>query len=326
MSDELGKLIAARESGTSSGELYASQNKEVPPDERCYFVVHTSKHPNGDVMDLPAMTVDEIYQRQLPHHYDHNHHRVPNPHPWGAAGKYQLTHYNIQDLRDRCGLDLHIKFTPANQETIYADYMLAKQCPHAKAYILGKHDHTTLLIAQREISIIWATVQDPDTGASRYKNNRATITPDQVKQALNTMSTEYQRAIHNGATPENAWREVTGRAPVTTKTIDPPAHSASAAMSPTDSDHRNPPGQSNNLGFQLDPDVQRILDAMHSGDPTRIDAAFGQNMENHFASPQGQSFRLDVQAQAQQMQQGQEQAAQQQEVQQQSGPTRGMSR
>jgi hypothetical protein len=91
---------------------------------------------------------------------------------------------------------------------------------------------------------------------------------------------------------------------------------------------RSPRGQNDGTGF-LAPDVQRILDAMHSGDPTRIDAAFRQNMENHFASPQGQAFRLDVEAQAQQMQQGQEQAVRdqpQQDAQQPSGPARGMSR
>jgi hypothetical protein len=72
----------------------------------------------------------------------------------------------------------------------------------------------------------------------------------------------------------------------------------------------------------LDPDLQRILDAAHTGDQAKIDAAMRESAEAYWASPEGQVFAMDSHTLAQDMvaQQQAEAAARQQQEQQQANP------
>jgi hypothetical protein len=200
---------------------------------------------HGGHHEFSNMTIADIQRRQEPYIYMQGH-RFPNPHPLHAVGKYQIIPKTLNRLVTDYGLDPQLKFTPETQEMIFADYSLAKIRKEVKHYIEGQPG-TTLLAAQDAIAKEWSSVQDPKTGVSHYPHTDAQITPDQVKQALDAMRAEYQQAIHNGATPENAWREVTGRAPVLEKTYQqerqqshsrqPPASGPSAALTPADPGH-----------------------------------------------------------------------------------------
>jgi hypothetical protein len=80
----------------------------------------------------------------------------------------------------------------------------------------------------------------------------------------------------------------------------------------------------------LDPDLQRILDAAHTGDQARVDAAMRESAEAYWASPEGQVFAMDSHTLAQDMvrQQAQAEAAARRQEQQEAdpGPVMRMSR
>jgi len=97
-------------------------------------------------------------------------------------------------------------------------------------------------------------------------------------------------------------------------------HAPAPAQSQGAGPDSNERGQQNAVP-RLTPSLQRIVDAMHSGDQARIDAAFEQNMREFYESPKGQAIQQQAQLRAQQILE-QEQAAtpqQQPETRQQQG-------
>jgi hypothetical protein len=230
-SNELGDLIGRYEGGPH--DPYNISNDGTG---------HGSHH------DFSNMTIAEILRQQeryLADNYDHRYY--PNLHHLNAVGKYQIMPKTMADLVTKYGIDPQLKFTPETQEMIFADYSLAKIRKEVKHYIEGRPS-ATLLAAQNAIAAEWRCVERPGGHGMEWSGQHpAKISADQIGDTLDAMRAEYQQAIHNGAAPENAWREVTGRAPVLEKTYQqerqqshsrqPPASGPSAALTPADPGH-----------------------------------------------------------------------------------------
>lgn len=185
MSNPLSELIARGEGG------YGSYNRGRAGDA------------NGATIDFSQMTVAELQRRQdLPRN---------DPDRLFAIGKYQVIPSTMDAAVTSLRLDPNARVTPELQERIFSDYLISRKQPGIRDYITGQPG-ATLHNAQRQMAGEWASVADPDTGLSRYGNvgnNRASISAESVGTALQQMRTNYQAAISQGQTPDQAWRTVT---------------------------------------------------------------------------------------------------------------------
>lgn len=207
MSNLLGDLISRGEGG------YNSFNRGNAGDA------------GGQTIDFSQMTLGQVQAEQ---HLGRN-----DPNRLFAVGKYQIIPDTMDDAVKRLKLDPDQKFTPALQERIFADYLIAGKRPAIEAYIKGEPG-ATLHAAQKAACQEWASVADPDTGKSyapylTHGNNHSSITSEQVAGALNTMRAEYQADIAKGMKPEEAWKAVTNSGPNHDQTKNTPTQASHRA-------------------------------------------------------------------------------------------------
>jgi muramidase (phage lysozyme) len=207
MSNELGDLLGTHEGGLNDGYNIGYDGSKL-----------------GKRYDFSNMTIAEVHRRQ--------HLPLDDPDRLHAVGRYQIVPQTMDELIKKRHLDPDLKFTPETQNTIFADYLVAQNRAVIKHYIEGQ-PNATLDSVRKAMANEWLSVEEPGgTPGYNRKGQHAPIKLSQVDEAVNAMRTHYQQAIHQGYTPEQAWREVTGRSPVPEKTIDSPEHQASAPQMP----------------------------------------------------------------------------------------------
>lgn len=161
---------------------------------------------NGRTLDFSQMTVAEVQRRQ--------HLPEGDPNRLFAVGKYQIIPGTMDEVVRGMGLSGNERLTPALQERMFSDYLIAEKRPDIKAYITGETNGPDgLRRAQIATAREWASVAHPDTGLSVYGNvgnNRASISTAQAATALNEMRTEYQQNLRSGMAPEAAYRALSG--------------------------------------------------------------------------------------------------------------------
>lgn len=152
-------------------------------------------------IDFSQMTIDEIRASQRLSWND--------PDKLHAVGRYQIIGNTLQGAIRNMGLSGSERFTPDMQDRILANYLLRDKQPSIEAYVTGQPG-ATLRAAQVGMANEWASVAHPDTGASVYENNHASITAAQSAAALQGARRQYAEAIAQGATPDEAWRRASG--------------------------------------------------------------------------------------------------------------------
>jgi hypothetical protein len=192
ISNELGELLANYESGNDG---YDARNI----------------HGKAETIPLSQMTLQELYRRQnLP--WDHADHL-------GAAGKYQMTKSMVEATIQHKDFNLNQKLTPAYQEHLYSEYMLAiDQHEVIKKYITNQ-PNASLQKAEKAVPDIWVAakyIDDKGHEHGRYDqpHPQSKIPAKQIGQALDTMRNRYQDAIQMGYAPDEVWR-MTTQAPTT---------------------------------------------------------------------------------------------------------------
>jgi hypothetical protein len=178
----LGGLISSGEGG------YGSYNRGVAGDTR------------GAKIDFSQMSVSDLMQRQsLP---------AGDPNRIFAFGKYQVIPSTMKAAVQAMGIDPSTKITPQLQEEIYRNYLISQKRPEVKDYITSQNeDASKLHNAQQGLAKEFASVADPDTGASRYGGvggNKASIGADKTAQALQEERRRYQENLKT-MKPEEAW-------------------------------------------------------------------------------------------------------------------------
>jgi muramidase (phage lysozyme) len=99
-----------------------------------------------------------------------------------AAGRYQIIPSTMQEVMRYSGLSANDAFSPENQDRL-AIALIKHKRPDLGAYLDGKHND--LRLAMKEFAREWASVPDPDTGASYYGGGNAALhSVDEVKSAL----------------------------------------------------------------------------------------------------------------------------------------------
>jgi len=175
----VGGLIAKGEGG------YGSYNRGNAGDSK-------------DQIDFSNMTVKELMERQA----------LPPGHPNRifAFGKYQVIPGTMKEAVQSLGIDPNAKVTPELQEHIFRNHLIDKKRPEVKNYITGKSDD--IHKAQGGLAGEFASVADPDTGASRYGgigNNRSSISPEQTRRALEEERRKFKENKAKGMSDEEAW-------------------------------------------------------------------------------------------------------------------------
>lgn len=178
--------------------------------------------PSGERVAVSQLTIKEIQDRQATPHSDARH--------LGAVGAYQMMKQTVHEAVTTLRLDVHQKFTPAVQEHIVTDYLIASKHPEVHSYITGAPG-ATLKDAQLGLSKEWASLGDPNhkgTVSHYGLPNHATVSPEQVAGALNQMRNGYQAELKQHATPEQAWKTVTAAGIAQTPVLHTPttAHHA----------------------------------------------------------------------------------------------------
>lgn len=261
MGNPLSDLITRGESGTDGYNAY---------NRGAYMDADGHKHirgPGGKI-DFSTMTLGEVMDSQHLPSADSN--RL------FAVGRYQIIPQTMDTAAASLNLDRAENFTHELQERIFSDYLIVDKRPAIHDYIVGKPG-ATLVNAQHELSLEWASIADPyNNGASHYPSpNRASISLEETADALNEMRTAHRLDIAKGMQPEAAWAAVTHSTPDPTHTRTEPileqtAHNASvktmqtelAALGYTD-DRGRPLKADGDFGLQTRHAVERFQHDHH---------------------------------------------------------------
>jgi peptidoglycan hydrolase-like protein with peptidoglycan-binding domain len=155
-------------------------------------------------IDLGQMTIAEIMRRQSLAPAD--------PDRLFAVGKYQVIPDTMRATVRELGVDPAEKYTPENQERMFANHLIKVKRPNIYKYIVGE-EGATLRGAQKAACLEWASVEDPDNPGHVYAlyekhGNRMHTTAAQVGVALDTMREQYKAGIEKGMSPDAAWQHV----------------------------------------------------------------------------------------------------------------------
>ncbi|QWF15409.1 peptidoglycan-binding domain-containing protein [Lysobacter capsici] len=163
-------------------------------------------------IDLGQMTIQEIMRWQSLASGD--------PDRLFAVGKYQVIPATMRLTVNGLGVDLSEKYTPENQERMFADYLVRVKRPDIYRYIAGE-EGATLREAQKAACLEWASVEDPDNPGHVYAlyekhGNRMHTSAAEVAVALDAMREQYRARIEKGVPPDAAWQQITtGEVPTT---------------------------------------------------------------------------------------------------------------
>ncbi|MBT2747131.1 MULTISPECIES: peptidoglycan-binding domain-containing protein [unclassified Lysobacter] len=155
-------------------------------------------------IDLGQMTIAEIMRRQS---------LAPgDPDRLFAVGKYQVIPDTMRTTIRELGVDPAEKYTPENQEKMFADHLIKVKRPNIYKYIAGEQG-ATLRGAQKAACLEWASVEDPDNPGHAYAlyerhGNAMHTTAAQVAVALDAMREQYKASIEKGMSPDAAWQHV----------------------------------------------------------------------------------------------------------------------
>ena len=122
--------------------------------------------------DLENMTIAQVMAAQKNKEFN-------------AAGKYQIIGPTLANAVKALKLNTNEKFSAANQEKIFKEYLLSIKNQAIGDYISGKSNDITAAV--KAASKEWASVTDPDTGKSHYAgvgNNKASISVEEMTRAL----------------------------------------------------------------------------------------------------------------------------------------------
>lgn len=150
--------------------------------------------------DLSQMTLNEVMRRQ---NLDSR-----SSQKLFAVGKHQIIPKTMEAAKRSIGLTGEEMFTPELQERIFAEYLTQEKRPDIEKFIKGKGDIDKAALA---IGQEWASVGvDAKGGASYYDKdgiNKAHVSPEQAKNALNVAKKRYEDAIAAGKSEADAYRE-----------------------------------------------------------------------------------------------------------------------
>ena len=134
---------------------------------KTYTAVHLGVKKGGDIPELTEKTFNEVSKDQ------------DNKKYYGA-GKYQGDPDTVKEYINKKDTGEE-KFDKKNQDKFY-DYLINEKRSQIGAYTSGKSDdlHAALVAISKE----FASIANPDTGKSFYKNATATITSEQMADAL----------------------------------------------------------------------------------------------------------------------------------------------
>lgn len=122
--------------------------------------------------DLGSMSVAEVMAAQQRGEFN-------------AAGKYQIIKTTLPGAVKSLGLSGNEKFDQALQDRIFNEYLIKTKQAAIGDYISGKSGD--LHAAVKAASSEWASLMDPDTGATHYPgvgNNKASVSAAEVASAL----------------------------------------------------------------------------------------------------------------------------------------------
>lgn len=196
MSSPLADLIQRGESGAAS---YDNYNRGT------YTGTDGKEHVRGAdrAVDFSSLTVGQVLDQQALPRGDAD--RL------FAVGRYQVIPDTMNGAVTSLGLDRNAAFTDAIQDRVFSDYLITDKRPSIRDYITGEQG-ATLQSAQLALSQEWASIANPSTGKSYYDKpggaNHASITAEETAGALNQMREQYQKAIGEGKTPEQAWTQI----------------------------------------------------------------------------------------------------------------------
>ncbi|WP_244150052.1 peptidoglycan-binding domain-containing protein [Xanthomonas sacchari] len=196
MSSPLADLIQRGESGRSN---YNAYNRGT------YIDSDGKEHVRGSdrALDFSGMTLGQVLDAQS----------LPNGDAQRlfAVGRYQVIPVTMASAVNSLGLDKNEKFSEGMQDRIFSDYLITSKRPEIRDYITGAHG-ASLQSAQKALSQEWASIANPSTGKSYYDKpggaNHSSISAAETAQALNTMRESYSKAIENGLSPADAWRQI----------------------------------------------------------------------------------------------------------------------
>jgi hypothetical protein len=182
---QLGDLIAVAESGKAA---YDAFTRGVPGEQ-----------PDTTV-EVSKMSISEVLALQgLP---------SGDPKRLFAVGKYLLIPMTLRSAVTALKIDGDEKYSPALQEKIFRDYLIAIKRPQVKNYVTGSSTGVGLADAQTALAREFASVGDPSTGRSIFAGageNRAIIAPADTARALNNERAAYLENLSRGLSPEQAW-------------------------------------------------------------------------------------------------------------------------
>jgi len=196
MSSPLADLIQRGESGATS---YDNYNRGT------YTGTDGKEHVRGAdrAIDFSSLTVGQMLDQQALPRDDAD--RL------FAVGRYQVIPDTMNGAVTSLGLDRNAAFTDAVQDRVFSDYLITDKRPSIRDYITGEQG-ATLQSAQLALSQEWASIANPNTGKSYYDKpggaNHASITAEETASALNQMREQYQKALDEGKTPEQAWTQI----------------------------------------------------------------------------------------------------------------------
>lgn len=192
----LGELIAAHESGKAGYSAYNRGNAGDSGIPRINF---------------SQMTIQSIMALQSL--------RPGNPNRLFAVGKYQIIPLTMKDAVRKLNINANEKLTNQLQEHLFRNYLIAIKRPNVKAFIIGKNN-VNIIDAQLALALEFASVGDPTrNGRSHYAGsagNKASITLNQTKIALQKEAALYQQFLSGGKSADEAWSALSpGISPLT---------------------------------------------------------------------------------------------------------------
>ena len=226
-------------------------------------------------IDFSQVTIDEIRAAQRLSWDD--------PDKLHAVGRYQIIGNTLQGAIRNMGLSGNERFTPDMQDRILANYLLRDKQPSIEAYVTGQPG-ATLRAAQVGMANEWASVAHPDTGASVYENNHASITVAQSAAALEGARRQYADAIARGATPDEAWRRASGLGQAREQAPDGQRQDQRQEDAPRSQDGAASPPLRNGAKGEAVGQLQRALAGLgyvgRDGQPLAADRDFGSNTDH----------------------------------------------
>ncbi len=180
----LGELIAAHEGGRAG---YNAFNRGGAGDS------------SGQSIDFSKLTIENVMIRQkLPH---------TDAQSLFAVGKYQLIPQTMASAVRALDLQTSSLLTPSLQERLFRNYLVGTKRPAVRAFVASGNS-SGLRLAQIALAQEFASVGMPDTGISFYAGqagNKASITPETVKNALLQEHSAYLQNLMKGQSSDEAW-------------------------------------------------------------------------------------------------------------------------